>query len=99
MLMGKWTSMNRDVKKFNSLVEEMLVMSGENDEDWLTMVQILFKTHTGSDFKHNSAWLFLKDKHKWKNPESTLARKNRFRVTDEEPEHFGEDTLPRIPRV
>ncbi|GKE85861.1 hypothetical protein Tco_1559603, partial [Tanacetum coccineum] len=43
------------------------------------------------------AWLFLKDKHKWKNSESTLARRNRLRVTDEEPEHFGEDELPRPP--
>ncbi|GJS71675.1 hypothetical protein Tco_0704516 [Tanacetum coccineum] len=31
------------------------------------------------------------------NPESTLARRNRLRVTDEEPELFGEDALPRPP--
>ncbi|GJW74488.1 Myb/SANT-like domain-containing protein [Tanacetum coccineum] len=37
------------------------------------------------------------NKHKWKNPESTLARRNRLRVTDEEPEHFGDDALPRPP--
>ncbi|GJZ72274.1 hypothetical protein Tco_0636125 [Tanacetum coccineum] len=97
MLMKKWTPMNRDVQKLNSLVQETLVMSGENDEDWLTSVQILFKTHTGSEFKRKSAWLFLKDKHKWKNPELTLARRNRLRVTDEEPEHFGEGALPRPP--
>ncbi|GKC04298.1 hypothetical protein Tco_0995908 [Tanacetum coccineum] len=36
-------------------------------------------------------------KHKWNNPESTNARRNRFRVTDEEPEHFGDDALPRPP--
>ncbi|GKA11151.1 hypothetical protein Tco_0690584 [Tanacetum coccineum] len=36
-------------------------------------------------------------KHKWKNPESTLARRNHLRVTDEELEHFGEDALPRPP--
>ncbi|GKB23032.1 hypothetical protein Tco_0862433 [Tanacetum coccineum] len=29
--------------------------------------------------------------------ESTNARRNRFRVTDEEPEHFGDDALPRPP--
>nr|GEV56382.1 lysophospholipid acyltransferase LPEAT2-like [Tanacetum cinerariifolium] len=57
--------MNRDVQKFNSLVQETLVMS--------------------------------EDKHKWKNPESTLARRNRLRVTDEEPEGFGEDALPQPP--
>ncbi|GJZ36714.1 hypothetical protein Tco_0582905 [Tanacetum coccineum] len=97
MLTENWTLMNRDVQKFNSLVQETLVMSGENYEDWLTRVQILFKTHTGSEFKHKSAWLFLKDKHKWKNPESTLARRNCLWVTDEEPGHFGEDALPRPP--
>ncbi|GJV96872.1 RNA-directed DNA polymerase, eukaryota, reverse transcriptase zinc-binding domain protein [Tanacetum coccineum] len=36
-------------------------------------------------------------KHKWTNPESTNARRNRFRVTDDEPEHFGDDALPRPP--
>ncbi|GKA20883.1 putative reverse transcriptase domain-containing protein [Tanacetum coccineum] len=97
MLTEKWTPTNRDVQKFNSLVKEMLVMSREIDEDWLTRVQILFKTHTGSKFKHKSAWLFLKDKHKWKNSESTLARRNHLRVTDEEPEYFGEGALPRPP--
>nr|GEX50178.1 reverse transcriptase domain-containing protein [Tanacetum cinerariifolium] len=51
----------------------------------------------GGDFKHKSAWLFLKDKQKWKNPESTLARRNRLRVTDSEPEHFVEDALPWPP--
>ncbi|GJU65271.1 hypothetical protein Tco_1247106 [Tanacetum coccineum] len=38
-----------------------------------------------------------KNKHNWKNPESTYARRNRLRVTNEEPEHFGEDALPRPP--
>ncbi|GJT06365.1 hypothetical protein Tco_0840827 [Tanacetum coccineum] len=74
MLTGKWTPMNRDVQKFNSLVQETLVMSGENDEDWLTRISTSEK-----------------------NLESTLARRNRFRVTDEELKHFGEDALPRPP--
>ncbi|GKC45420.1 hypothetical protein Tco_1063142 [Tanacetum coccineum] len=89
--------MNQDVQKLSQLVLKMLVMSRENDEDWVTRVEILFRTHTRRDFKHKSAWLFLKDKHKWKNPESTLARRNRLRDTDEEPEHFREDVLPRPP--
>ncbi|GKC09862.1 hypothetical protein Tco_1001472 [Tanacetum coccineum] len=97
MLTGKWTPMNANVQKFNQLVGETLVHSGENNNDWMTRVKILFKTHTGVDFKHKSAWLFLKDKHKWKNLESTLARRHRLRVVDEEPEHFGEDALPRPP--
>ncbi|GKA32084.1 hypothetical protein Tco_0718451 [Tanacetum coccineum] len=97
MLTGKWTPMNASVQKFNQLVSETLAHSGENDHDWITRVEILYKTHTGCDFKHTSAWLFLKGKHKWTNPESTNARRNRFRVTDEEPEHFGDDALPRPP--
>nr|GEV78779.1 beta-glucosidase BoGH3B-like [Tanacetum cinerariifolium] len=43
------------------------------------------------------AWLFLKNKHKWKNPDSKNARRNRRRVTDEEPKRFGDDELPRPP--
>ncbi|GJS77625.1 hypothetical protein Tco_0727506 [Tanacetum coccineum] len=34
---------------------------------------------------------------KWTNPESTNARRNHFRVTDYEPEHFGDDALHRPP--
>ncbi|GJZ98961.1 hypothetical protein Tco_0671512 [Tanacetum coccineum] len=95
MLTEKWTLMNASVQNFNQLVSETLRHSEENDQDWMTRVEILYKTHTGCDFKHKSAWLFLKGKHKWKNPESTNARMNRFRVTDEEPGHFGDDALPR----
>nr|GEZ09693.1 hypothetical protein [Tanacetum cinerariifolium] len=75
----------------------MLALSGENDEDWITRVEILYKTHVGTEFKHKSAWIFLKGKHKWTNPESTNARRYRFRVTDEEPEHFRHDALPQPP--
>ncbi|GJR09777.1 hypothetical protein Tco_0792429 [Tanacetum coccineum] len=97
MLTGKWTPMNASIQKFNQLVAETLALSGENDEDWITRVEILYKTHVGTEFKHKSAWLFLKGKHKWTNPESKNARRYRFRVTDEEPEHFGDDVLPRPP--
>ncbi|GKF12957.1 hypothetical protein Tco_0050883, partial [Tanacetum coccineum] len=44
-----------------------------------------------------SAWNFLKGKHNWNNPESTQARQNSHRVTDPEPELFGDDVLPRPP--
>ncbi|GJW20608.1 hypothetical protein Tco_0031230 [Tanacetum coccineum] len=97
MLTEKWTPMNASIQNFNQLVSETLGHSEENDQDWMTRVEILYKTHTGCDFKHKSAWFFLKGNHKWKNPESTNARRNRFRVTDEEPEHFGDDVLPRPP--
>nr|GEV65338.1 hypothetical protein [Tanacetum cinerariifolium] len=64
MLMGKCTPMNQDDQKFISLVLETSVMSEEKDEDWMTRVEILYKTYMGSDFKHKSAWRFLEDKHK-----------------------------------
>ncbi|GJY43031.1 ALP1-like protein [Tanacetum coccineum] len=97
MLTGKWTPMNRDVGKFNSLVNETKAMSGENDENLMTRIEILYRAHEKSDFKHKSAWNFLKGKHKWNNPKSTHARRNRNRVTNEEPELFGDDALPRPP--
>ncbi|GKF87874.1 hypothetical protein Tco_0258751 [Tanacetum coccineum] len=97
MLTGKCTPMNREVGKFNSLVNETKAMSGENDENLMTRIEILYRAYTKSDFKHKSAWNFLKDKHKWNNPESTNTRRNSNRVTNEEPELFGDDALPRPP--
>ncbi|GJV37478.1 hypothetical protein Tco_1409955 [Tanacetum coccineum] len=70
-------------------------MSWENNDNLMTRIEILYRAHTKSDFKHKSAWNFLKDEHKWNNPESTNARRNRNRVTNEEPELFGDDALPR----
>ena len=96
MLTGKWTPMNKDIKKFNSVVDEMAVLSGEGDKDFMNRCHILFKRSTGYEFRHLTAWGFLKDKHKWKNPDSTLARRNRLRPSpQQEPEHFGPDDLPR----
>ena len=97
MLTGKWTPMNEHVTKFNQLVQQTAVHSGENDDDWMSRVYLLYDQTVGGEFKHRSAWLFLKGKHKWTNPESTNARRSRFRVIDEEPEHFGDDALPRPP--
>nr|GEU56716.1 hypothetical protein [Tanacetum cinerariifolium] len=46
--------------------------------------------------RRRDAWLFLKDKYKWTNPESKQARRTRGRVTGEDkPEMFGEDAIPR----
>nr|GEY30211.1 hypothetical protein [Tanacetum cinerariifolium] len=72
MLTGKWTPMNREIAKFNSSVLETRVMSEENDENWMTLVEILYRTHMGSDFKHKSAWSFLKDKHKCSGSNPTI---------------------------
>ncbi|GKC55426.1 cellulose synthase A catalytic subunit 7 [Tanacetum coccineum] len=57
----------------------------------------VYETIVGGEFKHRSAWNFLKDRHKWKNSESTLQRRSRLRGTDKEPNHFGDDELPRPP--
>ncbi|GKB05259.1 hypothetical protein Tco_0833454, partial [Tanacetum coccineum] len=56
MLAEKWTPINREVERFNSLVKETRVMSGENDDDWLTRVDILHKAVAITEFKHKSAW-------------------------------------------
>ncbi|GJZ91761.1 hypothetical protein Tco_0663826 [Tanacetum coccineum] len=95
MLTGKWTPMNREVSKFNSLVNETNAMSGENDDDLMTRIEILYRAREKSDFNHKSAWNFFKGKHKWNNPESINARRNRHRLTNNEPELFGDDELPR----
>ena len=44
MLTGKWTPMNKEVTKWNSLVNETSVMSGESDKDFMAMVHTLYKT-------------------------------------------------------
>ncbi|GJU38524.1 hypothetical protein Tco_1191481 [Tanacetum coccineum] len=85
------------VLKFNQLVQETAVHSGENDDDHMSRVHTLYDATVGGEFKHRSAWLFLKGKHKWTNPDSTLQRRNRLLGTDEEPEHFEDDELPRPP--
>ncbi|GJW55295.1 hypothetical protein Tco_0099380 [Tanacetum coccineum] len=95
MITGKWTPMNRDVGKFNTIVCETAIISGENDKDFMERFHMLFKRTWKNDFKHSAAWNFLKDNHKWKNPDSTNERRNRLRVTKEDPEHFGPDALPR----
>nr|GEY41684.1 hypothetical protein [Tanacetum cinerariifolium] len=56
----------------------------------------LFRDQNNVEFRHREAWLFLKDKYKWTNPESTQARRTRGRVTGEDgPEMFGDDAIPR----
>ncbi|GJS55063.1 hypothetical protein Tco_0628425 [Tanacetum coccineum] len=96
MLKGKWTPMNRDVQKFNAIYNQTELLSGENEENLYTRVLTLFRDQNGVEFRHRDAWLFLKDKYKWTNPESTQARRTRGRVTGEdEPEMFGEDAIPR----
>ncbi|GKD34640.1 hypothetical protein Tco_1250149 [Tanacetum coccineum] len=88
--------MNRDVQKYNAIYNQTELLSGENKENLYTRVLTLFRDQHGIEFRHRDAWLFLKDKYKWTNPESTQARRTRGRVTGEdESEMFGEDAIPR----
>ncbi|GJW13276.1 RNA-directed DNA polymerase, eukaryota [Tanacetum coccineum] len=73
----KWTPMNREVGKFNSLVNETKAMSGENDENLMTRIEILQTQVEQSRIN--------------------TSKTNRHRVTDPEPELFGDDALPRPP--
>ncbi|GJX07655.1 hypothetical protein Tco_0195587 [Tanacetum coccineum] len=57
MLTGKWTPMNRDVQKFNSLVQETLVMSGENDEDWMRRDKHTWKNPESPLARRNRLWV------------------------------------------
>ncbi|GJY19900.1 hypothetical protein Tco_0392466 [Tanacetum coccineum] len=41
--------MIREVGRFNSLVNEKKVMSGENDDDWMKRVEILYKSVAGTE--------------------------------------------------
>ncbi|GKC02906.1 hypothetical protein Tco_0994516 [Tanacetum coccineum] len=51
MLTSKWTPMNAAVRKFNQLVQETAVHSGENDDDWMSRVYMLYDTTVGLDRK------------------------------------------------
>ncbi|GJU15999.1 hypothetical protein Tco_1143965 [Tanacetum coccineum] len=76
---------------FSSLIywlQETAVHSGENDDDHMLRVHTLYDATVGGEFKHWSAWLFLKGKHKWTTPDSTLQRRNRSVGHDEEPNAF-----------
>ncbi|GJY60077.1 hypothetical protein Tco_0459969 [Tanacetum coccineum] len=95
MMTGKWTPMNKDVGKFNAIYDQTTALSGENDENLYTRVFTLFRDQNNVEFRHRSAWLFLKDKYKWKNPESTQARRTRGQLIEDEPEMFGDDDVPR----
>nr|GEW16489.1 hypothetical protein [Tanacetum cinerariifolium] len=87
--------MNRDVNKFNSIYDQTNLLNGKNEENLYTWVLTLFHDQQKSEFRHRSAWLFLKDKYKWQNPELTQARRTLGRVTEQDPEMFGNDAIPR----
>ncbi|GKD21058.1 glutathione S-transferase T3-like protein, partial [Tanacetum coccineum] len=48
MLTGKWTPMNASVLKFNQLVQETAVHSGENDDDHMSRVHTLYDATVGN---------------------------------------------------
>ncbi|GJX39243.1 hypothetical protein Tco_0252546 [Tanacetum coccineum] len=93
----KWTIINREVRKYNTIVNQTVRLSGEDDEDLKTRVELLYHDKEGKSFPQIKAWNFLKDKHKWLNPDPPHARRSRRRPTGEEPELFGDDVLSRSP--
>ncbi|GKF46704.1 hypothetical protein Tco_0136506 [Tanacetum coccineum] len=95
MLTGRWTPMNKDVGMFNAIYDQTTALSGENDKNLYTRVLTLFRDQNNVEFRHRSAWHFLKDKYKWQNPESIQARRTRGQLTEDEPEMFGDDAIPR----
>ncbi|GJR43687.1 hypothetical protein Tco_1311790 [Tanacetum coccineum] len=99
MLTGKWTPMNTAVLKFNQLVQETAVHSGENDDDHMSRVHTLYDATVGGEFKHRSAWLFLKGKHKWTNSTIRLLQEEIvFWAPYEVQEHLDDDDLPLTTR-
>ncbi|GKE50689.1 hypothetical protein Tco_1481947 [Tanacetum coccineum] len=68
---------------------------GAKSSAYITRVLTLFRDQNNVEFRHRSAWLFLKDKYKWQNPKSTQARRTRGQLTGDEPEMFGDDAIPR----
>ncbi|GKC67338.1 hypothetical protein Tco_1099936 [Tanacetum coccineum] len=97
MLTEKWNTNECNIQKFNQLVAETLALSGENDEDWITRVEILYKTHVGTEFKHKSAWLFLKGKHKWTNTPNRQTQESIVFVLPTKSMSILEMMLPRPP--
>ncbi|GKC67377.1 hypothetical protein Tco_1099975 [Tanacetum coccineum] len=87
--------MNREITKFNSLYDQTVVLSGENNEDLLTRVQIMYKENERNrEFSYKSAWRFCETYSNGKNLDSTQARRSLGRP-DVEPDLFGDDPIPR----
>ncbi|GKC23153.1 hypothetical protein Tco_1025303 [Tanacetum coccineum] len=82
---------------FNNLYEKRspTAHSGENDETYGDGAPIVLVNHRRGGLSTGVLGIF--DRHKWKNPESTLQRRSRLRGIDKEPDHFGDDGLPRLP--
>nr|GEY65066.1 hypothetical protein [Tanacetum cinerariifolium] len=89
-----------DHQSFNLLDET----EDENEEDPIS-TPMLKKTSRGPRLKAKTKKTKTPNhkpksrNHKWTNPESTNARRYRFRVINEDPEHFGDDALPRPPEL
>ncbi|GJU82982.1 hypothetical protein Tco_1285347 [Tanacetum coccineum] len=92
--------MNANVQKFNQLVEETLV---HRKHKWKQSESNWQEERNRSSGLPNEVRCFWSEdalpirQAQVENPESTLARRNRLQVTDEVPQHFEEDALPRPP--
>nr|GEV12633.1 hypothetical protein [Tanacetum cinerariifolium] len=64
--------------------------------DFWGSVSYKYKDNEWGKFAHKSAWLFLRDKYKWENPDFTQARRNQgWPIEVDEPELFKDDTISR----
>ncbi|GJR43917.1 hypothetical protein Tco_1312020 [Tanacetum coccineum] len=73
--------------------------TGENQKRDTFLVQKSKCVQKRSEEKrlHERNKNMLRGTQQWTNPASTMQRRNRLLGTDEEPEHFGDDDLPRPP--
>ncbi|GJX19372.1 hypothetical protein Tco_0222049, partial [Tanacetum coccineum] len=90
MLTGKWTPMNTEVLKFNQLVQETAVHSGENDDDHMSRVYMLYDATLGGRrpvvdlesftllcvSRHESRSSMLKESEKASRAEETITQQN-----------------------
>nr|GEV72052.1 hypothetical protein [Tanacetum cinerariifolium] len=98
-LIEDWISDNEDEAESKSKIEKKTVKPSFAKIEFVKskeQVKSLRKTTVRQgEFRHRSAWIFLRDKYKWQDPESTIARRTRGQVTEEDPEMFREDAIPR----
>lgn len=66
MLMGKWTRINGDCKKFNVVYKHLQRRSGENEHDQLENAKTNFENHFGNkSFMYVHVWEILRHYPKW----------------------------------
>jgi hypothetical protein len=92
-----WAQVHQLDEAFSAIINQFARLSGENNEDLKSRVELLYHNNEGKSFPYIKGWNFLKDKHKWLNPNPPHVRRTRGWPTGEEPELFGDDALSRPP--